>query len=70
MFLLYKKKITEHQTKLETYRKDPYAFDNKGILKNAPNQKVRDRIIGGRIEHLQREIRVFEENITKILKRN
>ena len=60
------KNIAEHKAKLETYEKDPFSFDNKGFLKKAPNQMVQDRIIERRIAHLQKEIRVFEDNILRI----
>ena len=62
----YQKRIAEHQAKLDAYRKNPAAFDNKGLLKNAPNDAVRQRIIDGRIKHLQQEIEKFLENIRKI----
>jgi RHS repeat-associated protein len=50
------KNIAEHEAKLNTYIKDPYAFDNQGFLRNAPNDDVRQTIINGRINHLQNEI--------------
>jgi len=52
---------------LEQYKTDPYKFDNKGFLKNAPNEQVRQNIINGRIEHLESEIKTFYENIVKTL---
>jgi len=42
-------------------------FDNKGFLKNAPSDAVRQKIIQGRINHLQQEISTFQNNIQKIL---
>lgn len=47
------------------YRKNPDAFDNKGVLKKAKNQEERDRIIRGRVWKLEKEIRDFEKNIDK-----
>ena len=52
----YEKLIKEHQQKLDDYIKDLYAHDNKGIIENAPNQGVRDKIIQGRIDALQKQI--------------
>jgi RHS repeat-associated protein len=48
--------IAEHEAKLNAYIEDPYAFDNQGLLRNAPNDEVRQAIINGRINHLQHEI--------------
>ncbi|MEU6402613.1 hypothetical protein, partial [Streptomyces sp. NPDC046985] len=45
---------------------NPDAYDNKGYLKNAPNEEVRQRIIEGRAKHLRKEIQTFHENIAKI----
>jgi hypothetical protein len=59
--------LAEHEKKLADYERDPYAYDNKGILKNAPNDEVRQRIIQGRIRHLETEINTFRENIRKII---
>lgn len=59
--------IAEHEQKLADYERDPYAYDNKGILKNAPNDAVRQQIIQGRIRHLETEINTFRENIQKII---
>lgn len=42
-------------------------FDNKGFLKNAPNDAVRQKIIQSRINHLNQEIQTFQNNIQKIL---
>ncbi|MBC3219283.1 VENN motif pre-toxin domain-containing protein, partial [Serratia fonticola] len=58
--------IREHEAKLDAYKKDPDAFDNKGHLKNAPNDEVRQRIIDGRIRHLEHEIETFNKNINEI----
>ena len=62
----YRNRIGEHQQKLDAYRKNPNAFDNKGLLRNAPNDAVRQKIIDGRISHLEKEIQTFLENIQRI----
>lgn len=59
--------ITKHEEKLAEYIKDPLKFDNKGFLKNALNEAVRQRIIRSRINHLEREIKTFQNNIQKII---
>lgn len=64
----YERLIKEHEEKLEAYKRDPEAYDNKGILKNAPNDEVRQRIIDGRVRHLDKEIQTFRDNIDKIYK--
>lgn len=58
--------IATHQTKLAEYIKNPIKFDNKGFLKNAPNDAVRQKIIQSRINHLNQEIKTFKNNIQKI----
>jgi hypothetical protein len=59
--------VAEHEQKLADYQRDPYAYDNKGILKNAPSDAVRQQIIQGRIRHLETEINTFRDNIRKIV---
>jgi RHS repeat-associated protein len=61
-----KNQIEKHKEKLAEYVKDPAKFDNKGFLKNAPNDAVRQKIIQSRVEHLQKEINTFQQNIDKI----
>ncbi len=61
-----KEHIKEHKTKLKEYIKDPYSQDNKGYLKNAPNQEIKNRIINGRIKHLNNEINTARKNIREI----
>jgi len=61
------KRIAEHQKKLSDYKANPGAFDNKGILQNAPNEKIRQQIIDKRIQHLEKEIKTFQNNINKII---
>ncbi len=60
-------RVAEHQAKLEAYRADPYAYDNLGILENAPTAEIRQSIIDGRIRHLENEIRAFQGQIDKLL---
>ncbi len=64
----YERLIKEHEEKLDAYKRDPEAFDNKGILEKAPNDEVRQRIIDGRVRHLENEIRTFRDNIDKVYK--
>ncbi len=58
-----KARLEEHRQKLADYKANPDAFDNQGILRNAPSPEVRQRIINGRIKHLEDEIRAFEKAI-------
>ncbi|MEU0956940.1 polymorphic toxin-type HINT domain-containing protein [Streptomyces niveus] len=62
----YQKLIEEHELKLRDYLANPDAYDNKGFLKNAPSEEVRQRIIDGRTRHLRKEIQTFHENVAKI----
>ncbi|KAA9156455.1 hypothetical protein FPZ12_027600 [Amycolatopsis acidicola] len=59
--------IEEHEDKLSKYRENPDAYDNQGILKNAPTPEIRQRIIDGRIRHLETEISTFKQQINDIL---
>ena len=56
-------RLLEHLRKLEAYKKDPDKFDNQGFLKNAPTEEIRERIINGRIRHLEHEINNFRNQI-------
>jgi len=58
------KQIAEHEQKLEDYKANPDAYDNKGILKNASPER-RQSIINGRVRHLQREIDAFRKAADK-----
>jgi hypothetical protein len=60
-------RIVEHQQKLSDYIRNPDAFDNLGFLKNAPTPEIRERIIQGRINHLNQEINAFQNQINQIL---
>ena len=62
--------IAKHQSKLAEFIKDPMKFDNKGFLKNASNDAVRQKIIQSQINHLNKEIQTFQKNIQKILNGN
>jgi RHS repeat-associated protein len=62
-----RQQIAVHKQKLKEYLSDPDKFDNKGFLKNAPNDQIRQRIIDSRARHLESEIKTFEDNIKKIL---
>ena len=53
--------------KLKAYKANPWKFDNMGYLKNAPNDAVRQKIIQSRINHLEKEIQTFQNNIHNIL---
>lgn len=54
-----------HRKKLEDYRKDPDAFDNKGFLTNA-TPEVREKIISARIRSLENQIDTFIKDIEAI----
>ncbi|WP_232293496.1 hypothetical protein [Stigmatella aurantiaca] len=56
-------RLAEHRQKLADYKANPDAFDHQGILRNAPSPEVRQRIIHGRIKHLEDEIKAFEKAI-------
>jgi len=60
-------RAAEHQKKLADYMNNPDAFDNQGLLKNAPTPEIRQKIIDGRIRHLQQEIKAFQDQIDQIL---
>jgi hypothetical protein len=62
----YENLIAEHQQKLGDYLENPDAYDNKGFLENAPTDAIRQQIIDGRVNHLQQEIKTFQDNIAKI----
>lgn len=60
------KSISSLEKQLAEYIKDPLKYDNKAFLTNAPNDNVRQQIIQSRVNHLQKEIQTFRENIRKI----
>jgi hypothetical protein len=59
-------RLDEHHAKLDAYVADPEAYDNLGILQGK-TPEIRQRIIHGRVRHLQTEINTFQSNINKIL---
>jgi hypothetical protein len=61
-------KMLEHIEKLEKYKKNPFEFDNQNLLRNAPNEQIKQKIIQSRINHLEKEIQTFYNNIIKIIK--
>jgi hypothetical protein len=61
------KRLIEHREKLDAYREDPDAFDNENLLRDAPSEEIRERIIRGRIRHLEQEISSFAEQLRKLL---
>jgi RHS repeat-associated protein len=48
--------IEEHQKKLKDYLSNPDAFDNQGLLANAPTPEIRQKIIEGRANALRKQI--------------
>jgi hypothetical protein len=60
-------RMVEHVEKLEKYKQDPLKYDHLGLLKNAPNEQVKQKIIQSRIAHLEKEIQTFYDNIVKII---
>jgi hypothetical protein len=61
------KRMVEHVDKLEKYKQNPIKYDNLGLLKNAPSEQVKQKIIESRIAHLEKEIQAFYNNIIKII---
>lgn len=59
-------RLAEHQMKLAAYQANPDAFDNQGHLRNAPSPAIRQRIIDGRVRHLQGEIANFQRQIAQL----
>ena len=57
-----KKQLDAHKKKLDDYIRNPDAFDNKGILKDA-SPELRKKIIDGRIKNLKRQIENFKKQI-------
>jgi hypothetical protein len=56
----YQDLIREHEKKLNDYTANPDAYDNEGILKNAPNPQIRQKIIPGVEVHLKNKLRSKE----------
>ena len=59
--------MEDHTTKLNAYKVDPDAYDNQGLLARTPSPEIRQRIIDGRVRHLQTEISGFQDQIDKLL---
>lgn len=56
--------LTIHEGKLEAFREDPFKVDNRGDrARNAGRPDIQQRIIDGRIRHLEAEIRNFERQL-------
>ncbi|RSB20964.1 hypothetical protein EGK68_26225 [Enterobacter cloacae] len=54
---------------MNAYKRNPDAYDNRGFLKDAKDakdDKMRKSIIDGRIKHLEKEIKAFQNDIDKI----
>jgi RHS repeat-associated protein len=58
--------LADHERRLEQYRANPDAFDNRDFLKNAPSEEIRERIINGRIRNLEHQIETFREAIRRM----
>lgn len=50
---------------MKDYIKNPDAYDDQGILKNAPPE-IRQKIIDGRIKQLQKQIDKQQGELDKI----
>lgn len=61
------KRMAEHVDKLQKYRQNPSRYDNEGLLRNAPNDQVRQQIMQTRITKLERQIEGFYKEIYKII---
>jgi RHS repeat-associated protein len=61
------KNVKEHEQKLADYKKDPDKYDNQGKLKGATKEQ-RQRIINGRINELQSQIKKNEGELNKVNK--
>jgi hypothetical protein len=60
-------RLAEHESKLAADRENPFAFDNRGDLaRNAARPEVQQRIIDGRIRHLEGEIRNFQQQLERL----
>jgi len=60
------KNISDHEAKLKAYMDDPYAFDNQKLLRDAPNNEVRQAVINSRINHLQQEINSWRRQVDSL----
>lgn len=62
----YEDLLKEHEKKLADYKADPWKYDNKDLLKNAPNDNIRQKIIEGRIKELTDQINKHKGELEKI----
>jgi hypothetical protein len=62
------KRRDEHIEKLQAYRENPDAFDNRMYLKGVDSEHLRRQIITTRIGHLEKEIKNFEKEILRFKK--
>ncbi len=62
----YQDLIREHEKKLNDYTANPDAYDNEGMLKNAPNPQIRQQIIQGRRRALEKQIKKQRDELNKI----
>jgi len=61
------RRVNEHIIKRDNYAANPDAYDNRGILRNAPSSQIRNSIIQGRINHLNGKINSWKSQIEAIL---
>ena len=59
--------LQDHRAKLDAYRADPHAYDNRGYLAGAQSAAIEQQIIAGRIHSLTKEIRQYQTQIDNIL---
>jgi len=59
--------IEEHWQKIENYLSNPYAQDNKNVLRNAASDEIQQKIILGRVKSLLDEIGTHIRNVNDIL---
>lgn len=59
--------IAEHEQKLVELEADPFKFDNQGVLKNAPSDEIREKIIAGRIRAIEGQIAKQRGELQKVL---
>ena len=62
----FEKLIIEHRQKLDDYRANPEAFDNKGTLRGAPDD-LKPKIIAGRIKALEKQLAKQEGELRKVI---
>ncbi len=62
------KQLIDHQQKLMQYIKNPSSMDNKGFLKNAPTQQIRDQVYTARVQNLVHQINNYYQQIVTKLK--